>query len=1066
MKNILLLITVVLISNFCLSQEIGDYLNFDQYIQDELSSPEVKSFEKVSLIPNDLSTGKLNLTIPIYNLQIGRLKYPIGLSYNSGGIKVDQQSSEVGLGWNISKTIITRQTIDGNDFDNVGTQYYDAEGGGFADNINDPEFNAHFYTTQKKMGYLLKEKLNFKATSSTTTVDEMPDIYTLLSSDGFQTKFYLKDYNTPIELTEKSSIIEFIKGKQVYNNPQYISTESKPYFPMYDLLKIEITSQDGIKYTFQDFDVVISNSYEINVFNNTNSIDGIYRVPEISAWHISKIEDLLTGEEINFEYDTYNADPVTGSFLTFSDTDLPPDGLIVNKSIKTIPQGGWLNNTFTNCPNRVFRADFSYNSRKQLYLRTHYSRHYVKNRLVKITFNGGKIDFNWNNNRQDLYNSKSLDNIKVYGYNPSSSLNNNLIKEFNFQYEYFDSANNCQNAYRCKRLKLTSVEEVGKPAYQFTYYNENGNFPQITSNKKDFMGYYNSAISHPDNAHVVPNLYYYPFKNEKSILPFNIPGITEKYPIYGDYDATASSISDVQTWSLETITYPTGASSKIEYELNDVELFGKDVITSGLRVKSQIITDNSILARKIDYQYRADNNSLSSGSFVNFPYYGRPSIVIGQNFEDLSKWDERFIHDTFIIDQHPRLDSDLSKNAYVLYKQVIEKEQSNGYTNYEFLSNDRYPNDYNRGIISPNSPELNRFTGGIMCGDFFVMRNSGFGTQYYTDNSFKRGKLISKTVFDNNDEILQETINQYFENNSPSSENYTKRLFHANRRILDNPLNRDFENIFDVTKEYTTNTFKLRNTIKIDHFNNDLNRRIKFDYNSIGLVSKKTEYLYNEGQNNTLIEDFYYVDETSSQLTGISLLKSLNYLSKIVKVEEKTTDSNVEIYTKGAEFLFNSDGHVEKVLSIDKELVNLEEISFDYYTNNGKTIQYKNNAGITTVILWGYNYQYPIAKIQGATYAQVLTALNRSSTDNLSYLQEYTPEQLKTELQKLRNHNTMSNTMIHTYTYDPLIGITSITDAKGYTMYYEYDDSNRLVIVKDDKKRVLSKNDYNYHSQN
>lgn len=55
--------------------------------------------------------------------------------------------------------------------------------------------------------------------------------------------------------------------------------------------------------------------------------------------------------------------------------------------------------------------------------------------------------------------------------------------------------------------------------------------------------------------------------------------------------------------------------------------------------------------------------------------------------------------------------------------------------------------------------------------------------------------------------------------------------------------------------------------------------------------------------------------------------------------------------------------------------------------------------------------------------------------------------------------------MVTTYTYDPLIGVTSITDPKGYTTYYEYDDFNRLKRVKDADEKILSQSEYHYKGQ-
>ena len=52
--------------------------------------------------------------------------------------------------------------------------------------------------------------------------------------------------------------------------------------------------------------------------------------------------------------------------------------------------------------------------------------------------------------------------------------------------------------------------------------------------------------------------------------------------------------------------------------------------------------------------------------------------------------------------------------------------------------------------------------------------------------------------------------------------------------------------------------------------------------------------------------------------------------------------------------------------------------------------------------------------------------------------------------------------MVTTYTYKPLVGISSITDPKGYITTYEYDELNRLKFVKDRDGNIISENIYKY----
>jgi YD repeat-containing protein len=51
------------------------------------------------------------------------------------------------------------------------------------------------------------------------------------------------------------------------------------------------------------------------------------------------------------------------------------------------------------------------------------------------------------------------------------------------------------------------------------------------------------------------------------------------------------------------------------------------------------------------------------------------------------------------------------------------------------------------------------------------------------------------------------------------------------------------------------------------------------------------------------------------------------------------------------------------------------------------------------------------------------------------------------------------------YTYDPLIGVTSTTDAKGRATYYEYDSFLRLKDIKDQNGNIVKKFDYHYQGQ-
>ena len=53
-----------------------------------------------------------------------------------------------------------------------------------------------------------------------------------------------------------------------------------------------------------------------------------------------------------------------------------------------------------------------------------------------------------------------------------------------------------------------------------------------------------------------------------------------------------------------------------------------------------------------------------------------------------------------------------------------------------------------------------------------------------------------------------------------------------------------------------------------------------------------------------------------------------------------------------------------------------------------------------------------------------------------------------------------------TYTYDPLVGMTSQCDANNKITYYEYDSFNRLKTIRDQDGKVIKTIDYQYQQTN
>ncbi len=65
-------------------------------------TPEAASLGKYGTIAMSEYTGTPNIRIPLLEVKSGDVSYPIELYYDASGIKVEQNATFVGLGWNLS----------------------------------------------------------------------------------------------------------------------------------------------------------------------------------------------------------------------------------------------------------------------------------------------------------------------------------------------------------------------------------------------------------------------------------------------------------------------------------------------------------------------------------------------------------------------------------------------------------------------------------------------------------------------------------------------------------------------------------------------------------------------------------------------------------------------------------------------------------------------------------------------------------------------------------------------------------------------------------------------------
>jgi hypothetical protein len=171
-----------------------------------------------------------------------------------------------------------------------------------------------------------------------------------------------------------------------------------------------------------------------------------------------------------------------------------------------------------------------------------------------VIFDQGFVKFNLSSSpRQDILQAPINDSIPALAGFYVVNNAGRKVSEFEFSQSYFDS-----NA----RLKLTAVMEKSQGEngreWRFNYFGESSSFPGFTSKAKDHWGYYNGQIS---NTTCIPEANYAP-----------LTGGHWYDLLSGSYANRRSDFSYAKLGMLQTITYPTGGQTTLDYEPNQVKV--------------------------------------------------------------------------------------------------------------------------------------------------------------------------------------------------------------------------------------------------------------------------------------------------------------------------------------------------------------------------------------------------------------------------------------------------------------------------------------------------------------
>ncbi|MBL7887063.1 MAG: hypothetical protein JNJ52_09965 [Flavobacterium sp.] len=806
-------------------------------------------------------------------------------------------------------------------------------------------------------------------------------------------------------------IIENPGSKLVINLDYNQATSIINSFTIYD--------DSGYKYLFDVIDTQVYNSRIGTPLN-------IYK----SGFHLSAVYDNNGKELISFSYDNYTQNTNNPSFSNNY------------KRAKEITVNGYGKVTYEYSTGTNLTYSL-YTRLSQLLLKD------VSNTVVK------KIKFFYNGN--NLIKVENCDNAETkketYEFRYKTDISGNSLGTFVAdEWGYSLYKPNCLFSYPIENV----TENVGKKyctngvlyemktptggsihfdyeSNTFSYYNLDTNGQWVLVNTPE--NYYDEQ--HLENYTVNSALYHEFTGNGQNTVTFTVPGTgTTPIEYYVNVDPTLYTIANIDTAIYSSYLEP-----------NQTEFYPSFVLTGqGYNYQPLALykTTNNFCMGELVYLIPGQTYTFSIGAFGDSNKKGTLHLTKRENKPNPSM---------------------INYGGGLRIKRIsyFDKNITDYYQNTEYYnSSGVYPSK--EKLYSYNLFDLpNRSSGVIVYPDFDADTNSrvkrepvGYKnvTVYETGNG--REEYTYTTPFDFGQVgTSQNALNVVYYD-------YKRGLLTKKRTYSStNALLNEFEFAYDYVETPNSTVF----------FDNPaLNERLGWSK-----LTQKISRLYfpNSTDPVTVTENYIYDDtirkvitHTQSNSLGETLKTQTTYhvgnssfsQNRIAEIEKIETFRGTELlFTQKNNYgnaWYNNSSYLPNVMSNSKGTQALENrFRYNMYDEYSNPTEIQKENGTITTILWGYNKTLPIAKIENASNAQVASALGTSNVNLMN-------ESNLLAINNLRSNASLSGAMITTYTYIPLIGISTVTDPKGDKLIYEYDVLNRLKTVRDKNNNILNENQY------
>ncbi len=1019
----------LIVKSFCLVIALSIFLPYLMYAQNSIkqASPSA-NFANTFTSTVDLYTGKINVAFNLANLQFGGEDLSVRIKYLAGnGVKVNDLPSWVGLGWGLDAPGYVYRKVKGKPDE---LQTYKSTISTVHESYGDP---ASPFSIKSVAGKSMVTELHSQNKSYVSN-------RSLLGSSDWDVPSKILSYKPSgqngIPYTSYSGWIHLANG--LFRQSSVTNVNSTPVIDLVpDEFSVQVGELSGSFFLNSEGEwTFISNnqlSCKVEVIIDYNYLTQGLRTPGV----ITKI--VLTSSK-GMRY-TFDGDFESSNVSTAFD---------FNSAGFSVPAGNYfydLTPTLWNISkieNLNTQEQIIYSYKPSFYqISKYHSAFGTSNKIVydnHIIPEGSFFDWNYYTaNYRVAHRTKLLEAITCsngYKIEFNTSLSTQLSTNQSFwgANEFSTDPVLAGKSFKHDLYKLNSVsvfdentlvskvlfkynekatERLQLERLEFTDGTNISNFVSFNYNKMKLPDYGSREIDH------------WGYYNGKDFFKTYKSGPYSKAALesYSEtYKSANSSLTIAEI--LESFTTSTGAKTTFEYEPNryyvqidDISRQPVPVVGSiyggGVRIKNVKIEDNQQLLSTNYYYVKEDQSS--SGILAQTP----PSYISANSPNSSSYY-------TF---RQSGFSSNITNSDIVTYSRVVQKQQDELTTITDFTN-------FDNGFADLASSVKN------FMGSVFDIKDA------YSDFSFKRGKIKSvKKMLQGQVLPLEEVIYKYRHDFSEMAHPEYRAVYMSNstpnfyysvisyRRYADLPVeektvtNKNLESIVSA-KSYV-----------YDNYNN-LTEEL-FETSTIGGILKTT---------------YKYPYHFSSSIYQDMVIKNL-ITPVIEKIESK---NNVQLTLLRTNFdYFNSNNILVPKsiqLQIGTEAIQTKKL-FHRYDLIGNVLEEQIPDGSKEVLLWGYKNQYMVARIKNSDYTTIAPLLSQSILNNPT-----SDQQLITIFNDLRT--SLPNAFITSNTYRPLVGMTSETDSKRLTTYYDYDTFGRLEYVKDFNKNILKKHVYNYGQNN